>query len=377
VIARPPVGEILARVIPDDALSLSRDKVRAALETLEASGVPWYLRLLTGIGAWTGGGFLLSFTTGMIAAILGVNNFEGIAIILGLIVLAGAVILRRNVSGTGVGAQFMRQLALVACFCGQMLFIGGAGATTESTEAAAVAALMASAVLIGLYPDRVQRFCSTVIAVGAVGTLLAVIKEMPYCADVMALLMVGGVLFLGRIASREGSDERAEIIEPVMYGLAIALFGLLIVSTAILMFGGGLGADMKEVRAVLIGRPTAFGFVLALLWLTASIFSEHGAQPTAPEAMLAFVAIIAIGWITQSTPAITATMLMLVLGFDRHARALIALSTLFFLMFGTAYYYGLNLTLLQKSGILAASGAFCLMASAFVRYRYRAIEENA
>ena len=60
------------------------------------------------------------------------NNFEGIAIILGLIVMAGAVMLRRGVTGAGVGAQFLRQLALVACFCGQMLFIGGAGATTES-----------------------------------------------------------------------------------------------------------------------------------------------------------------------------------------------------------------------------------------------------
>ena len=50
-----------------------------------------------------------------------------------------------------------------------------------------------------------------------------------------------------------------------------------------------------------------------------------------PEALLSFVAIIAIGWITQSTPAITATMLMLMLGFDRRARALIGLSTVFFL----------------------------------------------
>lgn len=371
MIARPPVGDILARILPDTAgiagadAAAARDRARAALETLEASGVPWYLRLLTGIGAWAGGGFMLSFIIALVAAILGANNFEGMAIILGVMIMAGAVMLRRGVTGTSVGAQFLRQLALVTCFCGQMLFIGGTGGTTESTEAAAVAALIASAILIAVYPDRVQRFCSTVIAAGS---LLTLIREMPYCADVMALSMMGAVLYLGRVALREGSDERAEIVEPMMYGLAIALFGLLIASTAVTMFGFS-GADMKEVRAVLIGKPTAFGFVLALLWLTASIFGEHGEQPTSTEALLSFVTIIAIGWITQSTPAITATMLMLVLGFDRHARALIALSTVFFLMFGTAYYYGLNLTLLQKSGILAASGAFCLTASAFLRFR--------
>jgi hypothetical protein len=286
--------------------------------------------------------------------------------------MGGAVMLRRGVTATSVSAQFLRQLALVGCFCGQMLFIGGVGSTTKSTEAAAAAALIVSAALIALYPDRVQRFCSTVIAAGS---LLALIREMPYCADVMALLMVGAVLYLGRIASREGTDDRAEVVEPVMYGLAIALFGLLITSTAVTMFGVS-PSDIKEVRAVLPGMPTVFGFVLALLWLTASIFGEHGAQPMTPEVLLAFVAIIGIGWITQSTPAITATLLMLMLGFDRRARALIALSIVFFLMFGAAYYYGLHLTLLQKSGILAASGAFCLTASGFVRYRYR-MEENA
>ena len=366
MIARPPVGGILARVMPDID-GATRDRARAALDTLEASGAPWYLRLLTGIGAWAGGGFMLSFIMAMVAAILGADNFEGLAIILGIGLMAAAVMLRRGANGTSVGAQFLRQLALVACFSGQMMFIGGVGSTTKSTEAASVATLIASAILIAVYPDRVVRFCSTIMAASS---LLWLMRDIPYCADVMALGLTGAVLFLGRGMSREAQDEQAEIIEPVIYGLAIALFALLIVSTAVMMFGVS-DFDLEEVRAVLIGKATAFGFVLALLWLTASIFGEHGEPPTSPEALLSFVAIIAIGAITQSTPAITATMLMLVLGFDRRARALIALSTLFFLTFGASYYYGLHLTLLQKSGILAASGVVCLMASAFVRYRYR------
>jgi hypothetical protein len=372
MIARPPVSEILALVLPD-ADAAGRDRARAALATLEASGVPWYLRLLTGIGAWAGGGFMLSFILGIIAAILGVNNFKGIAIILGLIVMAGAVMLRRGVTGAGVGAQFLRQLALVACFCGQMLFIGGVGSTTLSTQAPAAAALIASAVLIAVFPDRVQRFCSTLIAAGALWLLA---DEVPYSSDVMALLLAAAVLYLGRGGPRSVRDDdaEAEIAEPVMYGLAIALFALLIASTALTMFGP---PDDKELKALVVGVPTAVGFVAALLWLVASIFDDHGVSLGSQEALLSFVAIIAIGAITQSTPAITATILMLTLGFDRRARALIALSVVFFLMFGTAYYYGLHLTLLQKSGILAASGAFCLTASAFVRYRYLEHEENA
>jgi hypothetical protein len=369
MIARAPVREILARVMPDD--DAARARARAALETLEASGVPWYLRLLTGIGAWTGGGFLLSFITGIVAAALGFNDFEGIAIALGVIAMAGAIVLRRGVTGASVGAQFFRQLALVACFAGKLLFIGGVGATTKSTEAAGVAALIVSVVLIAVYPDRVQRFSSALIAAGA---LWVVGREIPYCADALALLLVAAVLYLGRGASREVMDGGAEIVEPVMYGLAIGLFTLLILSTAVNMFG--LAAELKELRAFLIGKATAFGFVAALLWLVASIFNEHGVPLSTPEALLSFAAIIAIGAITQSTPAITATILMLALGFDRRARALIVFSIVFFLAFGAAYYYGLHLTLLQKSGILAASGAFCLTASAVVRYRFRAHEAH-
>jgi hypothetical protein len=372
MIARPPVRDLLASVLQDDSQPGGLDRARAALDTLEASGVPWYLRLLTGIGAWTGGGFLLSFITGIVAAILGTNNFEGFAILLGAVLMAGSVALRRGVTGVSVGAQFFRQLALVACFAGQLLFIGGVVSASKSTEAGAIAALIASAILIAVYPDRVQRFCSAAFAAGA---LFVLIREIPYCADVMALLLAGAVLYLGRGVSREAMDDRTEIVEPVMYGLAIALFGLLIASTAVTMFG--ISDDFKEVRVLLIGKSTIIGFVAALLWLVASILKEHGVPVSSLDALLSFAAVIAIGAITQSTPAITATILMLVLGFDRRARALIVFSILFFLMFGTAYYYGLHLTLLEKSGILAASGAFCLGASAFVRTRYRTHEGTA
>ena len=222
-----------------------------------------------------------------------------------------------------------------------------------------------SAVLIAVYPDRIQRFCSAVIAAGA---LFWLADDVPYRTDAIGLLLVAAVLFLGRVELRRADNDAEEIVEPVMYGLAIALFALLIVSTLMAIFNA---REIMDER-LLIGSPTAIGFVVALLWLVASIFKEHGVPLGRPEALLSFAAIVALGAITRTTPAITATLLMLILGFDRRARSLIALSILFFLAFGTAYYYGLHLTLLQKSGILAASGALCLIASLFVRYRFRA-----
>ncbi len=61
---------------------------------------------------------------------------------------------------------------------------------------------------------------------------------------------------------------------------------------------------------------------------------------------------------------------MLVLGFDRHARALIALSTLLPHV-RARHYYGLNLTLLRSPAFSPRAERSALMASGFVRYRYR------
>ncbi len=60
------------------------------------------------------------------------------------------------------------------------------------------------------------------------------------------------------------------------------------------------------------------------------------------------------------TPGITAAILVLVLGFQRGQRVLMGLALVFLAVFLIAFYYHLDVTLLVKSGILAASGIVLL-----------------
>ena len=54
------------------------------------------------------------------------------------------------------------------------------------------------------------------------------------------------------------------------------------------------------------------------------------------------------------------------LGFDRRNPLLIELAVAYLLVFGAMYYYSLDLTLLEKSGILVGSGALCLAVRALL-----------
>ena len=85
-------------------------------------------------------------------------------------------------------------------------------------------------------------------------------------------------------------------------------------------------------------------------------------------------AVVAVGALTLSAPAVSGALLFVVLGFDRRRPGLVALAAAFLVGFLGLYYYSLSLTLLQKSVVLVASGAVCLAAAAFFTSRVTAPE---
>ena len=104
---------------------------------------------------------------------------------------------------------------------------------------------MVSGVLIAVFPDRVHRFCSAVIAAGALCWPRQTMSRT--AADALgADPRGGGALPRTRRVASGDETMQAEIVEPVMYGLAIALFALLIVSTAVAIFDAA--SDIKDVR---------------------------------------------------------------------------------------------------------------------------------
>jgi hypothetical protein len=352
--ALPSVREVLVRAhgeLSPEVEGLARD----ALEAHARAETPWYLRLLVGMGAWIGSWFLLAFAFGFLALILS-GAVEQAAVVMGAALVMAGVGLRRAGSG-----ELVRQLSLVGSFTGQMMVIGGVGATSESVPASALTALVLCAILVVVFHDKVHRFASTVIATVALALLFWEVR-LPFRSDILAIVLAAVPLVIWRFADPAWRQELAEMLDPIAYGAIVSLLVGLLVDAAIPLAGG-----LVDWRGP--GLATVAAVTGALLWLTKDVFAEHGVGTGGPDVVLAGVALAVFAWLTRSTPALIATLLLIVLGFDRRRPLLMGLATAFFLGFGALYYYNLDMTLLAKSGVLVGSGLVCLGACAVIHFR--------
>ena len=341
---RPSFAELLAR-LRAEGLATDADTVavRSALAQAEDDDIPWYMRVLVGIGAWAATAFLLGFV-----AMLDLFDSDGSRLVAGVLLIGGAVMLRRKTE-----SEFVRQATLAMSLAGQGLVIFSIG-ELFATEIAALAAVALAAAMVVLMPDRVSRFLSAII--GSVAAIVGVVQlEIPYGSEVVAVLLVALSAFVWRVGVRERTEEPAEMLEPVGYGLLIAIFG-------VLTFGGvmAIGTLFNEFRVgprlLSFGAITTLGITAALVALILAVLDEHDTPRQSGLTFSSVVAAVALGLGTLSSPGIVAGIAVLLLAFDRRNAVLLGLSILYLLVFGSMYYYSLNLTLLEKSGVLVGSG---------------------
>jgi hypothetical protein len=351
---RPSLAELLDQ-LRREGLAADADAaaVRAALDTSADDELPWYLRTVVGLGAWAATAFLLGF----LAAVDALRD-DGARVVVGLLAVAGALWLRR-----AAAAEFVRQAAVAASLAGQGLVAIGLG-ESRGAAAAGVAALALSAALVPLMPDRLHRFLAPL--VGAAGASAAVMDlDVPAGLELVAVALVVLAALVWRVGPRGRTERTDDALEPVGYGLVVALFLVLVAQASsvlglrrVLAGGGALPASPAWVVTAAV--------TLALAALALAILAERQALRGARAAMVVG-AVVALGAATYRSPGIGAGVAALVLGVDRRRPVLVGLAALFLLAFGAVYYYSLALTLGEKAGVLAASGLLCLAARRALR----------
>ncbi|HEX7120670.1 MAG TPA: DUF4401 domain-containing protein [Longimicrobiales bacterium] len=318
--------------------------------------MPWYVRVLIGGGTWLGTLFLLGFFFLLLGDVF--DDPATPAIGLGLPMIAAALWLQR------LRGDFARQLALVLSLTGQMLVIFATGAVTGSEELAALLALVVGIGLLPIYPDRVHRFFSTLIAIGGLLVLLHE-SRVPGGAQIGALLLVALAAGFWRLFPAAWRGRHRELLDAVVPAIVVALLVLLAISS----FEGLGSANVTYWHE--FGPPTTAGTAAALLAVGAAIFREHRVELTAPVPLATAAAVLAIAVFTWRAPAIPVALLVVVLAFDRRSQVVLGLGAAFLVVFGALFYYDLQLTLLQKSAALAGSGLVCLAAWAALRASVR------
>ena len=346
---RLTVSDVLTRLQAEGlAPAGASDALRSALGTRADETIPWYMRVVVGFGAWVATGFLFAFLTE-----LDILRDKTTSIIVGALLVAGAVWLRREVEG-----EFLRQASVAVSLAGQGLVVFGIGDVLDSPAIAGITGVVLSVVLVRLMPDGLHRFLSAII--GSVSALAAAIDlDLPYGYEITTLVLVGLAAYVWRVSVRARGETTAEMLEPVGYGLVVALFGVLLFGESRL-----LAEVAREVhrgyRRSYLGAITTVGITTALLALVSEIMEEHRTPRGSKLWVVTMGAIVLLAAATLSSPGIVAGATVLVLGFDRRNAVVIGLAVMFLLVFGSVYYYSLSLTLLEKSGVLVASGLLLL-----------------
>jgi MFS family permease len=349
----------LRDVLPTPLHQPARTALTSSTEA--TASTPWFVRILTGFGAWLASWFLIAFVA---LGVLGAGEEVG-AIVLGLI-LTGVAVLVRHAGGN----VFLTQLALSTGLAGQGLFIGGVAVATDE-KGAALATVVIQAVLLFVYPDLIQRFLSTYF--GGLALLFLLRHTAP--AVLTDVTLVGFTVLAHLLLLKQAQLQNGRwsaLVTPVVFGLFTTLMSSLVMRS-------WFHEIYREIfRKGATEMPTAvltLGFAVVTLYSAWRVLEETDSEPGGPAGVTAFASLALTALLTLHTPGVIAATGVLLLGFHRRNVVLLGMAVVFILAFGVGYYYDLQLSLLAKSLALLASGLVLLGLRLFILRRFPAAEE--
>lgn len=320
------------------------------------AGLPLHLKILVGIGAVLAA---LCFIGFLFAA--GLVDFEARAalIVWGLLFIGlGLLLGRPRPAGGLVRDSFVQQSAFCVVALGKLLFVMGAAQLLEGREGwgIALAALAVTAATWPLYRLSLDRFLS------AFATLVAfqlniVLDGGPATAPMLDLF-VGVQLVVGAVLLTHARVGRDWL--PLAYALAAALGWTVLFLAAQAEFGR-FGYRFVLSLTVIDGLLTA-GLLALIVW-AAGGFRHMAREPVA----VAGLGALALGGV--SAPGLILAIGLMILGHARHDRPLLVGGGLLLPVFLWLYYYNIDVDLLTKAGLLAASGAVLLAGWGYVSLR--------
>jgi len=306
---------------------------------------PWYLRVLQGVTGWFAAWFLL----GSVFAIF--SDFirqESTAFVVGvmLIVSAYMVYKRKN-------SDFVGQFALAMSLTGQSLCVFAWHKLLHDSTGWWLMLLMGAS-LAWLMPSFIHRFLSSSLAVWS---LVMVAMSWPI-VWLLPAVVVGAVTLLWLIESQW--LLHSEQIRPIAYALTFAalnMHSLTLLSPQELASVGNHyhlanGHFFIPLNEWLLGGIFVATVAALLQRYQVSYGSKHG--------IVALVAAICLAVLSQEAMGLAVTWLFILLGFANSNKTLFAIGASTFWLYLARYYYILDMTLLNKSYLLIATGLFLL-----------------
>ena len=336
-------------------------------EMSEENGVrsPWFVRVMLGVAGWFGALFLLLFIGFGMSFIL---KTSATALVVGVLACGFAAVLFRKSPENDFAGQF----GLAVSMAGQALMIFGIGDMIGSKTIAVMGLVVAAiqAALFWLLPSYVHRIWSA--AVGACAVALA-LSDMGLMAFTPALVLAA---FAWVWLKEFDHAKDGPLVRAGGYGLAIAAV-LITVMHGELSIARILDNPKPPVGGM-AGAWIGAGLTgAALLWAVVQLLAREDVPLESAQGKIAVVGAVILAVATLKAPGIGPAAAVLVIGYANGNRVLAGFGILALLGYLSHYYYALQITLLEKSAVLACTGiALLAVRLALLRY-WPATKEGA
>ena len=300
---------------------------------------PFYIRILSGVGAWVAAFFLMVCLT--LAQVL---EAGAATTIFGVVLLAAGIGITRMGKTT-----FFDQLSLALVFAGNGLVVFGVTSAFRAPEISdlVVTHAIVCAVVYVLFPNSIYRF----VAPTALAALLTVwiIYEKVFVflhALIVAETILAGVLLLMK--------KRSETLTPLVYSAAAMLPATLLFMHLTQIDPWGIDFRIPSIPLWPSSVALAAGLIYLYFHLAGGwkLFRE-------PLLILAVLSTLLLGIFT--TPGILVAIGLLIVGYSLDDHILTGFSYLFLICFLVVFYYALDVDLAHKSWVIAGSGVLLLI----------------
>lgn len=299
--------------------------------------LPWYVRLVVGIGAWITAVVLMFLGGAIVFVALEFETGGALALIGAVYLWVGLWVIRQPDRGI-----FANQLGVATAAAGAALVSGGLAAEAEEVWVGIpVAAAIAAAVFM-VSTNRILQFLTAALAAGFfVATLVS--EKTPYALDIVALATPVGLYLLLRPPERDITPAAIVLL------LLFPLYSIFIVP------------DAYWVRDLNTGGWVARAIHMALfLWLV-SLHWKQRTDQSLNQGVVAFI-VAALVVCVLLPPGGSAALLIMTFAYVTGSTLFATLGVALQAQYMIRYYYSLEMSLLNKSFLLMAVGAILLLA---------------
>ena len=318
---------------------------------------PWFVRAMLGVAGWFGALFLLLFVGFGMSFIF---KTAVVALVAGVLACGIAAALFRKAPENDFAGQF----ALAVSMAGQALMVFGIEDMIRSKSVAVMGIVVAvmQVALFWLLPSYVHRVWSAAIGACAIALALSDVGLMAFTPALM-LAAFAWVWLKEFDHAKDGSLVRAG-----GYGLALAAVVITV-----------MHGELSIARILDNPKPPVGGMAgvwigagltgAALLWAVVQLLAREDVPLESAQGKIAVVGAVILAVATLKAPGIGPAAAVLVIGYANGNRVLAGFGILALLGYLSHYYYALQITLLEKSAVLACTGiALLAVRLALLRY---------